>query len=651
MSQQAIVKIERQTTRRNQDIRGGAIDGFACNHYHEQMLRHRFLAALSAVCVFSIATAAMAMEDPHDSLQEWCDGSWYIVDGADGYRNEWYDFEQTFTIPPGISDVTVKVYIFTREWPEYTRRGPQNLFNDALEAQAVVGSSWYAMSDSVTRWHGFLYAENAGLPGGAMLYDAWPFHFSDTTLPKTLKLSAQTFNKFDATRGSGVAFKIENGVDNNFVRSLYVLKPNLDASLFLQNFTYGVSPISDYASGEVVDPGEYLFLEIWLNQDISSINDMCPVFVSVNESNSPTGKRWIPITLNSTNAVLLSTRTARAAIPYSTLAALPLTPSISQVEDGVAEFCSSDNADSAGPLISRGGAWSSRWDSDKYDQRMRGQGWKSRGAGRDASIYELGSQYQSDPVYPDNRHTTEFLMAAGVRHAKVRCGQVTSNFFSIRDQADTLYLSVHGKHTTGRLLFNDLFVSELLRPDVVNTSNAWRGDLDEVIIAGCSVLDICDLNQNFGGAEHFRSPGLLWAATGPKLFLGYNATAPLDERSAPTIPGDPTSARVAEYIVKNWANRRFGGGFDAADSWRWANKITVDSQPPILQPNGNQQLWNGRHALSRPFNACAIDLRNPSNKRYGFFLASTNPVNGLNLRPVWTWVPIASINTSTCTYP
>ena len=97
---------------------------------------------------------------------------------------------------------------------------------------------------------------------------------------------------------------------------------------------------------------------------------------------------------------------------------------------------------------------------------------------------------------------------------------------------------------------------------------SWDRDLDVVIIAGCSVLDINDYNGNYSGAEHSFSPGYSWESTGPSILLGYAYVAPGDASGIPT------------RIVRSWRiNRNTRGDVDA---------------------------WMSANANNRAWNACAI---------------------------------------------
>ena len=111
----------------------------------------------------------------------------------------------------------------------------------------------------------------------------------------------------------------------------------------------------------------------------------------------------------------------------------------------------------------------------------------------------------------------------------------------IMNQSDVFYYSGHGLHRWG--------VADEFNP--VEISDYWKKDLNCVIFAGCSILDINDYNNNYLDHEgiwdqddHVASPGKLWELTGPNVLLGYNYVAPLDSSGAP------------ERIIRSWEDYR-----------------------------------------------------------------------------------------------
>ncbi|MGN0833588.1 MAG: hypothetical protein ACI4RD_08085 [Kiritimatiellia bacterium] len=218
------------------------------------------------------------------------------------------------------------------------------------------------------------------------------------------------------------------------------------------------------------------------------------------------------------------------------LSALGLLPS--QDEDGVEEMAAYD----VGTLAGSGGSDLS--DCFAFEQMAK--------ACRGRVTNELSLTLDANP--PTSGPSESFFKAAGAEVLTVFYGGVRSAKRQIMNQADYFYYSGHGHHRFGMV---DDFV-----PDIV--SDYWRKDLDCVIFAGCSVLDINDYNNNFLNPEgvwdpedHAASPGKLWEVKGPSVLLGYNYHAPQDSTHAP------------ERIVRAWlAFRQEMGDVDA---WMKAN--------------------------------------------------------------------------------
>jgi hypothetical protein len=159
-----------------------------------------------------------------------------------------------------------------------------------------------------------------------------------------------------------------------------------------------------------------------------------------------------------------------------------------------------------------------------------------------------------------------------------------------RNQADILYISGHGSSAAGSI--------SSVMPGTVD----WKDDLDIVIMAGCSVVDINDYNGNYdddgdGNTEPGPTskvfPGEQWANTGPRVLLGYNYKAPLDTQGS-------------AGIINTWFSNRGAGDIEA---WRIANNISA-----------------GR-------NACAIDAVN------GFYYYFKKKRGIISNSYEWTAVP------------
>ena len=235
----------------------------------------------------------------------------------------------------------------------------------------------------------------------------------------------------------------------------------------------------------------------------------------------------------------------------SQLIALGLLPS--QDEDGVDELASYD----VGKLDGNEG--SDLTDCFAFEQMSK--------AYRGRASNEPTLTLNSNP--PNSKLSESFFKAAGAETLAVSYGGVRSRKRQIMNQADYFYYSGHGHHQSGMV--------DDFEPSVV--SDYWKKDLNCVIFAGCSVLDINDYNNNFilDPEDHIASPGKLWETTGPNVLLGYNYYAPQDATGIP------------EIIVQEWINFRQTMG--DVDAW--------------MNANDNR---NGR-------NACAI----VSNDRYVYF--------------------------------
>jgi hypothetical protein len=144
----------------------------------------------------------------------------------------------------------------------------------------------------------------------------------------------------------------------------------------------------------------------------------------------------------------------------------------------------------------------------------------------------------------------------------------------IQHQADDLYLSGHGLHKTAT--FNNV------SPEQLDWSHK-----NVVIIAGCSVLDIDNLNGNtFQGEPPYSNPGRRWANLDVSFLLGYNYYAPTDERN-----GDPY---YTAQIVSNYIGRINIG---EPPIWAWGH-ANADMNAPIIQYENS------------PWNSCGIDTEN-----------------------------------------
>jgi len=146
-----------------------------------------------------------------------------------------------------------------------------------------------------------------------------------------------------------------------------------------------------------------------------------------------------------------------------------------------------------------------------------------------------------------------FLNAGGSMRLEAIIGN-KNDFTMIQYQANILYVSGH-QGSNEFLQLGTSSNSKLFGP---KDAKDWKKNLEIVIISGCSVLDIGNLNQNPDWPpEGIGDPGKKWAKTGPKIFLGYNYKAPSDTQG---------SVKVIETWYKLYSR-----GINPIDAWRQAN--------------------------------------------------------------------------------
>ena len=208
-------------------------------------------------------------------------------------------------------------------------------------------------------------------------------------------------------------------------------------------------------------------------------------------------------------------------------------------------------------------AGSDRIDSDCFDENTTGRLY-GRARGRWGG--------NADAQIPEGEFNLKTVQAAGTGCLMASCGASCSTKKQCQQQADVFYYSGHGEHDTGRLY------GVAVPADV---TNHWR-DVETVIFAGCSVLDIGDKGNHYSNpASHSASPGLKWATlSGASALLGYCWKAPLDNQ----------------------------GGVQIINSW-CANRSSLGDVAAWMRANDNM---NGR-------NACAIRLLQGGKIEYRYF--------------------------------
>ncbi len=182
---------------------------------------------------------------------------------------------------------------------------------------------------------------------------------------------------------------------------------------------------------------------------------------------------------------------------------------------------------------------SNRQDSDMFDQAMQGElhgrARSTTNASKTASI-------------PEGMFNMRTVQAAGTGCLAATVAGTSSDLVQVQQQADVLYYSGHGWHDSGKL-------NGIVAPSDV--AGHWH-DVDTVVFAGCSVLDIGDRGNNYTNqVSHSASPGLRWVSeSGASTFLGYCWKAPLDYQGS-------------VGIVRDWCARRATLG--DVDAWMRAN--------------------------------------------------------------------------------
>lgn len=200
----------------------------------------------------------------------------------------------------------------------------------------------------------------------------------------------------------------------------------------------------------------------------------------------------------------------------------------------------------------------------------------------------------------------EYLISGGAMYTALRLAGGSGETRALCHETTAwLYLSVHGWHSASgsypsgcieTVDGNGAGQHEFVIPEDVK----WSG-MKFVIIAGCSVLDINDYNENFPVEDRADSPGKRWADTGPDLLLGYNCGGPADTPNG-----------------RNIIDRFFG-----------SNPVEANNEARVIE-------WRGANAKEKAWNACAII---PTVAYYYF---DYNKFLGGTLTAEWIPVPRAS---------
>lgn len=276
-------------------------------------------------------------------------------------------------------------------------------------------------------------------------------------------------------------------------------------------------------------------------------------FTISTDSTCPGGAN-IDIPLDASFATDGSAGQIRMEFPRAELVANGLLPS--QNEDGIEEKATIDSGD---------------YDQEDDSTLLDSTAFNAIAGVSRHDATSLGNMDNQPPSSLGNRY---FFSAAGVEYILATYFTKSSKFRQIMNQADYFYFSGHGHHAHAAL---ECPSGEGVVPSDVKSY--WTNDLECVIFAGCSVLDIGDfVSKRLSWRELAKwkaaggacSPGNRWRNIGPKIFLGYGWTAPLDTQGS-----DEIAAICAAQI---------NSGQNPVEAWRIAND----------RPAGR--------------NACAIDM-------------------------------------------
>ena len=267
---------------------------------------------------------------------------------------------------------------------------------------------------------------------------------------------------------------------------------------------------TELEESRVVLDNEPLRIKIEIAPRLQSIAQCAQIFgesLTIKTAGTCPAGAVLPLVGNATISHLSGKSEVRISQTRQQLKALGLVPA--NDEDGVNEMAVYD----VGTLTGNDGSDLS--DSDAFGRL--GYQWRGRATNeRSLNLFST----------PSNAMLSKsFMQAAGSEVVEVVYSGITSPCKQIMNQADYFYYSGHGSHKFGSL---DAY-------EPIDMADRWTNDLDCVIIAGCSILDINDYNDNFilDPEDHIASPGKLWEAVGPGILLGYNYYAPADEGGAP----------------------------------------------------------------------------------------------------------------------
>ena len=317
------------------------------------------------------------------------------------------------------------------------------------------------------------------------------------------------------------------------VANIYALKPTIEIS------KSSLNGWGEMGQGEVILSDEDMKIRIKVEPKVPSMAAMREALGDTFKIYTDTKPEGVEVAFAAADQFVQNGNSSEVRISRTRdqLKALGLLPA--NEEDGVDEMAWVDIVQTEGQSYA---------DSEAFSTL----GYEFRGkATRDNS-----QTLESTP--PNSQPTASFFKAAGCEVVSVEYGSTRSARRQIKNQADYFYFSGHGNHQDGKVYGG----SSNERWGAQDIAGHWAEDLNCVIIAGCSVLDINDYNGNYGGTAHALSPGKAWEQTGPSILLGYCYSAPLDSSGAPAriistwIRNHTTHGDVAAWMNAN--NNRNG---------------------------------------------------------------------------------------------
>jgi len=190
--------------------------------------------------------------------------------------------------------------------------------------------------------------------------------------------------------------------------------------------------------------------------------------------------------------------------------------------------------------------------------------------------YQVAERFMSDLGVPEERWrgiawgngdqtlnrppaNLDYFRAAGYEPARVEVvdyPDVTPDEFFIQNQADVLFYLGHGNHDQNFVYLEGADT----RGEPKDINDYWTEGLQTVILFGCSVLDINDMN---GWWSNTVSPGKAWVALpGPQTWLGFQHYAPVvgdpDERGETALYALAPGHATGKSWVEAWRRATSG---------------------------------------------------------------------------------------------